>query len=441
MAIQGLAFAQADLLPVYGSSELIIGSSHDADQVFKHFPTGFRPFAVASAAVTPIILTLRLGSLGAALHGKRVVITINPPEFYRPRLEQPSYNANFSRVQAMALTFSRQIPYALRQAAARRMLQYPATIADDPILRWGLEALADKSPIGTVRYAAVLPLGLLQSAVLGLCDHWQFVAFVHRHPELHRSESVVPARIDWPSLEAVAASDAAKRGRNNPFGLDAGYWLANAYRLQHPIDARSAQKPLPVIALMANGLRHEPRSLEWQDFALLLDIVRALGGQPLVVSVPFPGPFYDYWGMTADERARYYAQVRAITARDGVPLVDFAEHDSDRDFICDAQEHLTDKGWVQYRRSVRRLLSRRPGARSAAPDACPRAGVVPRLSMPVLPGRLARWSRAVADGWRSLSLHTRGLLLGVYYVGVLIALWLMYGTNPPSPPPFIYQGF
>ena len=61
--------------------------------------------------------------------------------------------------------------------------------------------------------------------------------------------------------------------------------------------------------------------------------------------------------------------------------------------------------------------------------------------MPVLPGRLAGWSRAIADGWRSLSLRTRGLLLGVYYVGVLIALWLMYGTNPPSPPPFIYQGF
>jgi len=33
------------------------------------------------------------------------------------------------------------------------------------------------------------------------------------------------------------------------------------------------------------------------------------------------------------------------------------------------------------------------------------------------------------------------LVLAVYYAGVLIALMLMYGTNPPSPPPFIYQGF
>jgi hypothetical protein len=45
---------------------------------------------VASAATTPIIMTLRLGSLGAALQGKRVVISISPPEFYRPQLEQPS---------------------------------------------------------------------------------------------------------------------------------------------------------------------------------------------------------------------------------------------------------------------------------------------------------------------------------------------------------------
>jgi hypothetical protein len=61
--------------------------------------------------------------------------------------------------------------------------------------------------------------------------------------------------------------------------------------------------------------------------------------------------------------------------------------------------------------------------------------------MPVLPGRLASWARAIADVWPSLSPHARGLVLAVYYAGVLIALMLMYGTNPPSPPPFIYQGF
>jgi hypothetical protein len=61
--------------------------------------------------------------------------------------------------------------------------------------------------------------------------------------------------------------------------------------------------------------------------------------------------------------------------------------------------------------------------------------------MPVLTEHLARWARAIADGWPSLSPRARRLVLVGYYVGVLIALMLMYGTNPPSPPPFIYQGF
>jgi len=41
----------------------------------------------------------------------------------------------------------------------------------------------------------------------------------------------------------------------------------------------------------------------------------------------------------------------------------------------------------------------------------------------------------------SLSPGVRRLLLVAYYVGVLIALVLLYGTNPPPAPPFIYQGF
>jgi hypothetical protein len=38
-------------------------------------------------------------------------------------------------------------------------------------------------------------------------------------------------------------------------------------------------------------------------------------------------------------------------------------------------------------------------------------------------------------------MRPRRLLLVLYYLAVLIALVLMYGINPPSAPPFVYQGF
>jgi len=345
LVIDRLALNQSDLLLVYGSSELIVGAPHDADHLFKHYPTGFRPFEVASTAATPIIMMMRLASMGTTLAGKRLVVSITPAEFYRPHLEQPSYKANFSRLQATTLAFDRDIPYGLRRAAARRLLQYPTTIADDPILRWGLESLADRSAFGQARYAAVFPLGLLQAFALRLADHWQFLMFMYQHPNLHRSDTVVPKPINWSKLEAQVDNDALHRNLNNPFGFREDYWAENQHKLERPM-GRSAL--MPVVPLMVSGLHHEPRSLEWRDFALLLDIVRSLGGQPLVVSEPMSGPFFDYWGVTPVERAQYYDQLRDRTSYDGIPLVDFADHDGDHGFVRDPESHLNDKGWVRF---------------------------------------------------------------------------------------------
>ena len=142
-----------------------------------------------------------------------------------------------------------------------------------------------------------------RAAALRLADHWQFITFVHQHPELHRSETVVPVPINWATLEARVDNDALHQVQNNPFGFRDDYWTANGYKLERPMDR---SRLMPVVPLMVNGLHHEPRNLEWRDFALLLDIVRSLGGQPLVVSAPLSGPFLDYWGVTSVERAQYY---------------------------------------------------------------------------------------------------------------------------------------
>jgi len=221
LVIDRLALSQPDLLPVFGSSELIVGAPHDADDLFKDYPTGFRPFEVASSAATPIIMMMRLASMGTALAGKRIVISITPAEFYRPHLEQPSYKANFSRVQATTLAFDTDIPYSLRRDAARRMLQYPTTIADDPILRWGLEALADRSAFGQARYAAVLPLGLLQGAALAMvvlvrsrCACRPQGRFVDRRSRHHAKAPLILVRFQTPVLREGAWRVGVGRGRS-----------------------------------------------------------------------------------------------------------------------------------------------------------------------------------------------------------------------------------
>jgi D-alanine transfer protein len=73
-----------------------------------------------------------------------------------------------------------------------------------------------------------------------------------------------------------------------------------------------------------------------------------LGAQPLVISQPIPGIYYDYVGISGQARLQYYSRLRALGAQYGVPVVDFENHDTDSYFVTDPNSHLSRLGWVYY---------------------------------------------------------------------------------------------
>jgi len=341
LALNEEAFHHDDLLPAYGASELLFSSPYDAYEIFRYYQSGFQVYSVATPAATPIILLQRLGAIGATLRGRKVVVTVTPPVFFRPPLDQASYMANYAAIYPTALAFDTSIPYDLRQAVARRLLQYPATLQNNAPLRWALEALASPSWTGRIGYTLLFPLGKLCEGVLRLQDEWVTLAATRKpglpapaHAELSRA-------IDWDGLSQHAAAASRQHSPNNPYGFSAGYWRENAHHL-----LRSDHSPVPVVRMMMAGLRNKRRTQEWDDLDLLLRVLRSLGASPLLVSGPFPGAYLDAWGVTPADREWYYAQIRQVSAKRGVPLVDFEQHDEDRNFDQDPDGHLSDAGWV-----------------------------------------------------------------------------------------------
>ena len=269
-----------------------------------------------------------------------------PPLFYRPPLEQQSYVGNFTRLQATSLLFSNAIPRDLRARAAVRMRQYPSTLADDPLFERASAWLADGGLVARAAYAAAWPLGRLQDVVLGMQDHWAVVRYVRAHPRMGRGLTRAPAALDWTLLEAEARRESDAATRDNPFGFDPSYWDAHAAQLMSESEAATAGGLVPVIKTVVLGLRNARESDEWRDLELLLETTRALGATPLVVATPFHGPFYDHWGVTREQRAAYYRQLRERCRKAGVPVVDFEAHDGDRGFVRDPESHLGAAGWV-----------------------------------------------------------------------------------------------
>ena len=64
VALQRVAFRQADLLPIYGSSELNLRNPYHPSAFFREYPTGFTVFPVGNVGSTSLIWLQALAGVG-----------------------------------------------------------------------------------------------------------------------------------------------------------------------------------------------------------------------------------------------------------------------------------------------------------------------------------------------------------------------------------------
>ena len=215
-ALQQAALDTNCLLPIYGSSELDLQAPYNrpfqATNLFRDYPTGFTIFPVGKAETTCLIILQKLAAVGPALKGRKVAVSVSPFWFFkRPAARTDGYAGNFSPLHAGELAFNTGLSLQLRQDAARRMLQYPDTVANRPLLRFALESLADGSPLSLACYDAVRPLGIVHNAILRYLDHWSVVIYLWTHP---RNDLVPGFAAQRPA--AGLADVAPAGGRNVP---------------------------------------------------------------------------------------------------------------------------------------------------------------------------------------------------------------------------------
>lgn len=335
-ALQKEAFRQPDLLPVYGSSEISDQpNDYNALKVFHTYPTGFAPFEVAKGGVTSLVIAQIIAAVGADGQGKKVVISFTPLMFYDKMVSRDAYAGFFSPLRANELAFSPELSFATKQAAARRMLEYPDTLTNDPVLRFALEILADDSPLKRTLYYLIWPLGKLQTLILELQDHWRTFIFISTRPDLRPGVRHRSAVIDWSALKAKAEREQEADANNNPYGIANRIWI-----LRRKINYRaySSAARLAVTRLQ--------QSAEWTDLDILLRILKDLGVQPLIISRPINGTFWGAMGVPPESRQVYYDKLHQMAKRYNVPVVDFHDYESDKYFTTDPLSHTSRKGWV-----------------------------------------------------------------------------------------------
>jgi D-alanine transfer protein len=327
VALQKQAFAQDDLLVLYGSSELIQQVPNTAGEFFEEFPTGFRVFPVGKAGTTALAVLQKLAAVGEELRGKKVAISLSPSSYFAEEVDPGYYAGNFSALQATELALSGALSHDLRRDAARRMLEYPKTLADDWLLRTLLVRLAGEITVDRALYAALLPLGHLQRWIGRAQDHFATAAHLdERHPEPERIKR--RRALNWTQI-FKRADELAKRMK------------------------ATARKP-PALTKRPRGSRDRQflqtlaRADEWTDLELMLRALDELGAQPLILSMPVHAADLETTGVSQSARGAYEARLRKIAAEHGAPLVYFRQSENDPDFFSDNLDHLGAKGWAYY---------------------------------------------------------------------------------------------
>jgi D-alanine transfer protein len=341
-ALQREALRHPDLLVVYGSSEVDIADPFSLGRIFRLYPTGFAPFVVGGAGAESLIYLQRLAATEGDLRGKKVVISLSPQFFTAPAYWAQAYDANFSRLDAYETAFSTEFSFALKQRLARRILNYPNALNKDPLLKFALETLVDKSPWGAWLYYSLLPLGRLQILILELQDHWATLNFIGDQDHL---DPVVPrrqAQLNWDTLLSHADQSYLQRSDSNPFGFENSQWQKYGSKWISSKNSLTDDK----------FLRALNQSRGWTDLALLLHVLKEAHARPLILSIPFPGRYMDYLGVSFAARQVYYQRLNEVVESYGMPLEDFEAYDEDDNFQIDPNGHLSSRGWIFYAEAI-----------------------------------------------------------------------------------------
>ena len=198
------------------------------------------------------------------------------------------------------------------------MLQYPETVANRPLLRFALENMADGSPLSLACYEAVLPLGIVHNAILRNADHWNVVYYLWKHPLSTPS----------PDLPLVAGRSIGRHCTNRrshytvliPTTTSSG-WITNSGTASFASFWYGEEIPGRTRFFFA----HSHGNKEWIDLEFCLCELTELGAQPLLLSTPIHGGWYDQVGIThTARRANYQDYGRpapAITLRSSISLI------------------------------------------------------------------------------------------------------------------------
>ena len=341
IALQAEAFRDKDLLPVYGSSEFRNDTRFSGRRFFADYPTGFRLFIIGKAGSKTLITAERIGALGDAVRGRKVVIILSPTWFLTEKETAASYAGNFSAAQAGKLIFDSPLSHSLKSRLAREMLKYPKTLSPHPLLRLELDRLARKDR--GIETRLLSSAGRAAAYFVALWDRMETPFALL--PEVLQSPGGLAETGPHAKTTPPWARLTKRAARHSSPELWEEEQDTGAPKLERKLRGKDK---LPFVAEIS-------RSDEWQHLSLLMETLKQLGARPLFISLPLNADAFEIAGVKPADLDYYYARLRDEVRDYGFPVVTFEDEQNDPWFFHDSVGHPSSMGWMILNHTINRF--------------------------------------------------------------------------------------
>lgn len=320
---------------VLGSSEL--HSSDDLAYPSALFNRGYSDFnmvLMGAGSLQSLPQAINVGALANNIKNGKVVLIVSPQWFAYGGVQDKAFCSRFEETNYVEFLKNPDISAETKAAVAARV---NTLLEADPATRrraLKYEAMYLKHTLNPLTYVEMLSYNAFRNAKL----RYTLVKEFEDLAPLDTDRYVRAEEIDFDALLLRADEIGEASCTTNGFGVNDDYYN------EYVRDALEASKNSNIYASYAV-------SLEYDDLRLFLRVCSETGIEPLIVSTPLNGRWYDYTGFPIEDRNTYYQNVRNVCEEFGVSMVDFSEKEYELYFLKDIM-HLGWKGWAYLDRAV-----------------------------------------------------------------------------------------
>ncbi|NLI90932.1 MAG: D-alanyl-lipoteichoic acid biosynthesis protein DltD [Peptococcaceae bacterium] len=335
VALQRVALERGDSIPLYGTSDLTNTNNPFHPVNFFANRGGIHVNLIGQGYYQSLMQLMNYGSMGNTLKGKKIALIISPQWFTEHGLTNKNFDMNFSEQHFLSLMFDPNISQSIKTYVAQRVRIMVEGCPEAPEVQRYCDLYTSDKPYSKVALFILTPYYKIRLELLNTKDlvkSYNTLSKTKYKAKTAQEPFIPKTAINWEAERLAANKTGKENAKNNEYYMDSRYferYIKNKYK-----DYKGYM----------NGLSY-CKSPEYDDFRFLLQLCKDLGIQPLFISIPVNGKWYDYCSFSKTDRQQYYKNIKEMVTSYGFQLADFSSHEYDAYFLQDHM-HIGWKGWV-----------------------------------------------------------------------------------------------